>query len=157
MKALIASLALSLLLTVNIAKAEQIPDGCYVSFDNPGYCWSAYTGFYEWTAFANEFDTRYKYGNAMAAVIEDGKEYTNLYNICLADYGAMLASRNAISSQYDNLANAYNTNEGSRQEWIAYGNAQANLAAYNAELLKKEKARSKKLKKLCGSRCAKVK
>lgn len=130
------ALLLSFLIFVSNVKAEQIPDGCYVAFNNPGFCYESPSGFYEWSAFGDKNNTNLKYGYAAGAIILRAKELDSTLNICNSDYNTLLAERNSIASQNSTCIADYN-----------------NLVTpYNKNL-----ALIKKLRKACGSKCKKIK
>jgi len=124
-----------------LATAENMPPGCYVAdYYRTNPCWDAAAGYTEWTQFADRTAGVYYYGSAVETIIFNGKLQQEALNICTGDYNRVLGSLNST--------------EANRQEWIAYGNAQA------AALLSTNTAHQKlvkKLRKACGTKCKKIK
>lgn len=115
----IIGLIASLLVYTN-AYADLVPDGCYVAFNNPDYCWVSSNGITEWTEFSNRNDGAYKYGNTVEAIIYNGKlqklakeKEQQLKLSCQSDYNT-LSSQFANSdaervAAYNSLVGEYNT------------------------------------------------
>ncbi len=134
--------ALIILLSTSSAFAEPIPDGCYVAFNDPNYCYESFTGLYEWIDYSEQSNVA-KYGSPMAAIIKswskeksDSTYWYNNYlsefnarNSCANNYNSLLASNNSLVTDYNNLVTPYNKN----------------LALI------------KKLRKACGAKCKKIK
>ncbi len=117
---LLALWIFSTLLIATTARAEQIPDGCYVAFDNPNYCYVSYSGFYEWNTFGNRSYAQLKYGSAFEALLHQ-------WNVRDIDATQASLDLSACNANYNSLLGSYNGNEANRQEWIAYGNSEALL------------------------------
>jgi hypothetical protein len=124
MKKLLVTLAL--LIGTNVQ--AQIPDGCYVTFNDPFNCWPQVGGVYTLTYFNSEFDNKYHYGE-----------------LC----GAFAWDANKCAQNFHAADNSYKVCEANRQEWIAYGEQ---VKVY----IDKSTALIKKLRKKCGKVCKNV-
>jgi hypothetical protein len=88
-------IALSLIVGIGTAKAEAMPEGCYVSYANPGVCWSSSNGVTEWIESTDRALTVYRYGTPIEAIIYEGISRENNRQEWIA-YGTETESRRAI-------------------------------------------------------------
>jgi len=122
-------LLLALLIPMS-AMAEQLPAGCYVAdYYRTDPCWSPTLGPAEVSFYVNPAQSVNFYGGAISELV---------YNFFNADSRAF------------NCNQSLTDNESNRQQWIAYANDQATKAKKNDALIKK-------LRKACGSKCARIK
>lgn len=78
-----------LLLVASTAQAENVilPDGCYVAFSNPGYCWHGGNGnTLVWVQSTDQTMLANRYGPAVAAIAAKGWKDSAALNICTEDY-----------------------------------------------------------------------
>lgn len=126
MRTIIAAVTL---LFTTLVHAEFLPEGCYVTYANPGQCWSGSDGVTEWIVSTDRDLTEYRYGTAVESIMYQWAGYKSLYE----------------------------ATELNRQEWITYGTAKEASRATLASTVSKRDALIKKLRKACGSRCKKIK
>lgn len=137
------------LIAPNIASAQLLPDGCYVSFSNPNSCYSVL--FPSQILVYNTFNLNtYHYGDVVGELAYRGyscdadKQNLNLeiaactqtYNLC-SDNQALCV--NSLQNCSNNLTNC-NT---------SYTSAAALNASKNSLI--------KRLRKACGTKCKKIK
>lgn len=60
---------LVIVITANEARSEQIPEGCYVAYSNPGACWTPYDYRTEWQRFSSEQVAGAYYSPAIASLV----------------------------------------------------------------------------------------
>lgn len=121
-----------------------LPDGCYVAFSDPDYCYSPGTGnTLIWAQGSNRNLLAQQYGWAMAIVISQDFETWQKFSQCFVDYNNVTALYNgcindnsAIAADYAEVYRAYTA-------WKNYSNKQAKLI--------------KKLRKACGPPCKRIK
>lgn len=139
-------LVLALCMLPSIAAAEFLPNGCYVAFNNPDYCWQPIDGKVEWLASTDRTFLMAKHGH-IEALIYDWYQWKSLVGLykeeldrataaCSANFNALLAQRDALSAQYSTLVDQYN----------------GLVTPYNKNL-----ALIKKLRRACGTKCKKIK
>lgn len=95
-----------ILLIPSIALADYIPNGCYVSYANPGYCYQVPTGsFIQWTESSNANSLVPSYGQILATIIGS---YANEIEACNYDYNTLLAKSNTDVADYNALLAQFN-------------------------------------------------
>lgn len=156
MKKILALLLVSMF--ASVAKAEQIPDGCYVAdYYRTDPCYNSPSALFEWTAFTDRSIGVAKYGPVVETIIFRSSSFENSLNSCNSSYNNLLADRNSISAQLGSCNSNYNNLLADRNSIAAqqstcvtdYNNL---VAPYNKNL-----ALIKKLRKACGSKCKKIK
>jgi hypothetical protein len=119
-----------------IVIAESLPDGCYVTYSNPGSCYIAPSGTLDWDVAGSQEYLVAKYGFATGLIIDRGRIDANKLVVCNADYNNLVLNYNNLNTNNSSNLNLLN-------QWIAYANAQVKLA--------------KRLRKKCGAPCRKIK
>jgi len=97
-------LFVAVLLCASNAYSEDIPDGCYVSYANPSFCYQSPSGAYNWEFGAQSY-LNAKYGPALGAVIDRYRAYVNS---CTASDANRVAEYNILNDKYNSLVFGYN-------------------------------------------------
>ncbi len=82
-------LVLLLLLAAVPAYADPMPDGCYVAYSNPNYCWlSSDSSSQSWTYYPDFAEAVQHYGGAVAVVMLNGHQHYQNLQSCLETHEA---------------------------------------------------------------------
>jgi len=124
------ALLLSLLFPSFVSADYMLPDGCYVAYSNPNYCFDIPAGqTLVWTQSTDQSLLAPSYGYAVAIMLSLAEQREIDLNQCIDDYNALVAQFNSRTDQYNLCASDYN----------------------------KQLKLVKKLRKKCGKPCKKIK
>ena len=124
------ALVLSLLFPFLASATTMLPEGCYVAFSNPNYCFQIATGdILTWTQSTDQSVLGPAYGQTVAIILSKLQEDDNQLTQCISDYNGLVTQYNGRGTQISTL---------------------------NASLTAQKKL-VKKLKKACGTKCKKIK
>lgn len=138
------ALVLALLLPSFTHADTMLPDGCYVAFSNPGYCFTIPNGeTLVWTQSTDQNTLAPSYGQIVAVILSVAQTRKIDLAQCLDDYNGLTTQFNDRTNQYNSLVTQYN----SRGTQISGLNASLNV----------QKKLVTKLRKKCGKPCKKIK
>lgn len=107
-----------------------LPEGCYVAYTDPDYCYEVgYGNTMHWTEGSDQALLAQRYGWAMALVMSASFETGQQLDLCLNDYNGLVDQFNVNVNDYNYLLGKY----------------------------KKQVTLVKKLRKACGVPCKKIK
>jgi len=143
-------LLLALLFIPAIVQAESLPNGCYVAFSNPGFCYEPTVGL-SWLSTTNQSSISPFYGVTMAIVISRNAENKASAESCSVDYSALSSAYTLLSNECSALKTNCDATVATANGQYNSLNAQYNslvggynsLLAQNAKLKKQIKALKK--------------
>jgi hypothetical protein len=142
--------ALLLIVAVLFAvRAEATPDGCFVTFNNPGSCHSGEVDVY----YGTDNENLFHYGVTVGSLVNDLKFTFGEYNKCTNDFSACTSAYTTKSNQMNACVatlticgNDYNECAADYNNLLSYSQSQDVTTRKLNKLIKT-------LKRKCGTRC----
>lgn len=133
-----------------VAGAQVAPlRGCYMDRSSFPNC--------SFLSIDCDFGSSVNYGFPIARVCDDLNDARALSNAAVDKLNATIETLVACDDAYKALSASYDATESNRQEWVAYGQAQAALVEQSAASLTQQAKLIAKLRRRCGKACRRVK